>query len=424
MQIALLTPLPPQNTGIADYVFHWLTGIKQDKNISITLFSNVSVDSVLNYPVHTITQINCTQLADFDLIIYHLGNNVQYHGYMLEIIKKYRGIIHLHDVVLHHLFAAKTYAEGHLDVYLTAIEKYYGQPQRDVFLARLHANHVPWEDENIANFPLFEEFVQYADACIVHSDYALNKIKTAFPQLNTYSIPQLYQLNPLINKQRNHCLQIGVFGGVDSQKKVDAIIKVLAGSRLQHHDFKLHIVGAISSPSCDFVHTLPQQLGIEDKICVHGRVNEKTYSDLFNAVDLIIALRHPTMGETSAVVMQALQLHIPVIVTDIGWYSELPDFIDKIAVDNLAQHLENTLLNYFTSESYLDEKIKALKNYAENCLDFQHYIDNYKKILAYQYNLKLNQILYKKFSHLFTDLTIVEDDRLLASCLTKIKEIF
>lgn len=424
MEIALFAPIPPQNTGIADYVFHWLQGMSIDKNMNITVFSNSEADFLLNYPVKSIAEINYNDLAAFDLIIYHIGNHMQYHGYMLDIIKQCGGIIHLHDVVLYHLLVTKVWQEGGLDAFLTMIEKHYGTAKKNQALTRFYADENLWRNDNIADFPLFEEFVQYADACIVHSHYALTKIKTAFPQLNTYSIPQLYQLTANLNKQREHCLQIGVFGGVDSQKKVDLIIKVLASEKLQHYDFKLHIVGAISSPSCDFVHTLPKQLGIEDKVCVHGRVDEKTYSHLFNAADLIIALRYPTMGETSAVVMQALQLHIPVIVTDIGWYTELPDFIDKIAVDNLAQHLENTLLNYFTSARYLDEKIKALKIYAENCLDFQHYIDNYKKILGYQYNLKLNQILYKKFSHLFTDLAIVEDDELLASCLTRIKEIF
>jgi glycosyltransferase involved in cell wall biosynthesis len=425
MEIALFTPLPPQNTGIADYVFHWLEGMSADKNMAITLFSNTEADSLLGYPIKSITHLDHTQLTAFDLIIYHLGNNVQYHGYMLEIIKKHKGIIHLHDVVLHHLMAAKTYGEGELDAYLAMIEKHYGKMKRDDFFARLSLHRIPWEEDDVADFPLFEEFVQYADMCIVHSNYALHKIKAVFNQLPVFAIPQLYRLElPAENLIHETGFQIGVFGGVDSQKKVDVIIKALAAlNQLQLYDFTLHIVGNIS-PSCEFVHTLPKQLAIEDKVIVHGRVDKETYMQLFNAVDLIIALRMPTMGETSAVVMQALQLTIPVIVTDIGWYSELPDFVDKIGLDNLEKNLEDTLLNYFSIAGYLENKVSQIKSHAASHFDFESYIANYKQILHYQYNLKLNKLLYKQFSQLFSDVDIINDDLLLTSCLTKIKHIF
>ncbi len=425
MRIALFTPLPPQNTGIADYVFHWLEGIASDKKIAITLFSNAPIQTLLNYPVKSIHSIDDSELADFDLIIYHLGNNFQYHGYMLDIIKKHNGIIHLHDVVVHYLLAAKTYGDGDLNAYLDLIEKHYGHSVRDYFLTQLNANNIPWENDDVINFPLFEEFVQYANACIVHSNYALEKITTLFPQLCVHTIPQLYRLPARFYlPSPDKGLQIGVFGGVDPQKKVDVIIRALASiHKLKHYDFKLHIVGGISLP-CEFVHSLPKKLGIDDKICVHGRVDEKTYTQLFNAVDLIIALRMPTMGETSAVVMQALQLNIPVIVTDIGWYSELPEFVDKISLDNLEKNLETTLLNYFATDGYLKNKILAIQDYAQNHFNFDHYINNYKKILDYQYNLKLNKLLYKQLSDTFTELDIIHDDGILNACLSKIKQLF
>jgi len=44
----------------------------------------------------------------------------------------------------------------------------------------------------------------------------------------------------------------------------------------------------------------------------------------------MIALRMPTMGETSAVVMKALQAGLPTIVSDHGWYAELPECVRKL----------------------------------------------------------------------------------------------
>jgi glycosyltransferase involved in cell wall biosynthesis len=52
------------------------------------------------------------------------------------------------------------------------------------------------------------------------------------------------------------------------------------------------------------------------------------------AADVHVNLRSPTMGETSGTAIRALSLGRPLIVSDIGWFSELPDDVAlKIPVD-------------------------------------------------------------------------------------------
>jgi glycosyltransferase involved in cell wall biosynthesis len=56
---------------------------------------------------------------------------------------------------------------------------------------------------------------------------------------------------------------------------------------------------------------------------------------LMAACDAHVSLRWPTMGETSAVVLRALSLGKPLVVSDVGWFSELPAEVAlKIAVDD------------------------------------------------------------------------------------------
>ena len=40
--------------------------------------------------------------------------------------------------------------------------------------------------------------------------------------------------------------------------------------------------------------------------------------------DVLVNLRHPTMGETSGSVIRGLSLGKPLVVSDVGWFSELP----------------------------------------------------------------------------------------------------
>jgi glycosyltransferase involved in cell wall biosynthesis len=45
------------------------------------------------------------------------------------------------------------------------------------------------------------------------------------------------------------------------------------------------------------------------------------------ACDVCVNLRAPTMGETSGSVIRQLSLGKPVVVSDVGWFAELPDSV-------------------------------------------------------------------------------------------------
>jgi glycosyltransferase involved in cell wall biosynthesis len=56
---------------------------------------------------------------------------------------------------------------------------------------------------------------------------------------------------------------------------------------------------------------------------------------LMAACDVLVNLRYPTMGETSGSVIRALALGRPLLVSDVGWFGELPDdAVLKVPVDD------------------------------------------------------------------------------------------
>jgi glycosyltransferase involved in cell wall biosynthesis len=53
------------------------------------------------------------------------------------------------------------------------------------------------------------------------------------------------------------------------------------------------------------------------------------------AADVLVNLRSPTMGETSGAVIRGLALGKAMLVSDVGWFSELPgDVALKVPVDS------------------------------------------------------------------------------------------
>ena len=60
--------------------------------------------------------------------------------------------------------------------------------------------------------------------------------------------------------------------------------------------------------------------------------------------DLVFNLRYPTNGETSAALIQAMGLEKPCVVTDIGWFSEIPDdAVIKVPFDIMPERLIETI---------------------------------------------------------------------------------
>ena len=79
-----------------------------------------------------------------------------------------------------------------------------------------------------------------------------------------------------------------------------------------------------------------QRLGLDGAGLVReGYVDEARLWALMKACDVHVSLRSPTMGETSGTAIRALALGKPLVVSDVGWFAELPgDVALKVPVDD------------------------------------------------------------------------------------------
>ncbi len=140
--------------------------------------------------------------------------------------------------------------------------------------------------------------------------------------------------------------RIGIFGGVQDNKKLDWVLEAFAYLDAFLIGIEVTVVGTVV-PQCEMLIEQAMQLQ-HLSIQFVGRVDEAAFIEELEQTDLCIALRHPTMGETSAVVMRALQLGIPTIVSNTGWYAELPDNVVKAPLDNTPHFLSSSIHGLIT----------------------------------------------------------------------------
>ncbi|MCS7007180.1 MAG: glycosyltransferase family 4 protein, partial [Gaiellaceae bacterium] len=137
---------------------------------------------------------------------------------------------------------------------------------------------------------------------------------------------------------------LGCFGVLNESKRIPELLQAFVRVRERRPDASLLLVGP-SAPGFALERRL-QRLGLrQEGVIRESWVEEHRLWALMAGVDVCVSLRHPTMGETSGVAIRALSLGKPLVVSDVGWFSELPAEValrvpvDETEVETLAASL-------------------------------------------------------------------------------------
>jgi glycosyltransferase involved in cell wall biosynthesis len=356
-----------------------------ERNVELEVFTAAASPKPLpGCAIHEMTADSSSRPASDALPVFQLGNNMTFHAFQPSLLARFGGLVHLHDPVLHHLHVdcASSIGGGG---YWGDLEFWYGEAVADRCRRLMALGVEPRSTALVTAVPLFEPYLQFADAVLVHSQSALRTIAQRMPALRGYYLPQCYPRDPSTRggpRQSGGPLRLGVFGVIEPHKRLDQILAAMAELRRRGIDIRLDICGEASAAMGGLVDHIGT-LGLNSVVEVRGYLDHAAFMSAIAAADLCVNLRDPTMGETSAVVIQAMQLGTPVIVTDTGWYAELPDFVLKVpagpeAVEALVTHLARL----DADRALLSSLAESTGRYASVELDYAVVTDRYVEILS------------------------------------------
>ena len=153
MKVAYYSPLPPSRSGVADYSALLLPALGQRIDVEIA-----SPGRLRRSP-------------KADVALYHVGNDPEAHGWIVEALRRRPGVVVLHELVLHHLVAGITLARGDAAGYLAAMEAEHGLAGRLLAYGVLDNRIPPLWETRPQDFPLAGEILRLAQSLIVHSRY-------------------------------------------------------------------------------------------------------------------------------------------------------------------------------------------------------------------------------------------------------------
>lgn len=381
MRIAIITPWPQERSGIADYSYDLtkgLTALGCDIEVFTTCKSPLKLG---NMPIHNSSPSDW-DLSNFDVRVFHFGNNLEFHQHMLKLLQRFGGVVHLHDFVIHHLMAGLAQVENGWEWYFEHLSLYYGEEFSLSVKNDWESGVYVWEGDSVLNVPMNDEVVETAQAIITHSKFAKIKIQEKKHFKPIAHIEQVYDM-PEVPSQTSENFVFGVFGHVQPNKCIEQLLDALTLVSPRKEKFEVRIVGKIADEAYyGLLKSKLRQINEYVELTVLGYVEDDQFLIELNSADMIIALRNPTMGETSAIAMRSLQLGTPLIVNDIGWYSELPDFVHKVAVgSDGVPKLAEIIQKFVDDRSLLKDIGTESLAYAESNLGFNKVCQQYLDVL-------------------------------------------
>src|SRR6266511_1595300 len=153
MRVAYYSPLAPEPSGVADYSSLLLPALR------------------CRIEVEVVPTGRKRRLRGADVALYHVGNDPDAHGWIVDALRRRPGVVVLHDFVVHHLVAGITLGRGDGRAYLDAMEREAGVVGRLLAYAVMDKRIQPLWDTRPEEVPLAGSILDLAAGLVVHSRY-------------------------------------------------------------------------------------------------------------------------------------------------------------------------------------------------------------------------------------------------------------
>ena len=290
------------------------------------------------------------EVADaYDLIVYNVGDHLEYHFGVLKLIDRYPGVCIFHDFYLVDLFLGWCATEIEEPLAHFIVASIYGEEVANEFWVR--GEQPDFQEWAASHVPMTEWVARKALAAVAHAPFYSQRLagSSAGP-VRVIPLASNAPANTARIRDQNGPVRILSVGVVNPNKRVEAVINAVAASSMLRSRCEYNIVGRIEPSYRAKLQSLIADSGLLHVVHVHGEVSDFELHWRFAEADVLACLRWPALEGASGSCIEAMSYGKAVIVTDTGFYSSIPsDCVLKVSlageVQELAQHLEMVVVD-------------------------------------------------------------------------------
>lgn len=340
-RLALLTPWPPQPSGIATCAADLVPALAAAGHAV-----DVLVDEAL-VPVNRgpdgppapgqVRVLGAHELVwrmargHYDLPVYQIGNSWA-HGFIWPYLFRYPGLTVMHDARLHHARATtllspwKRHADyraefhfNHPDVRPEAAELaiagfdgayYYQWPMRRTIVeaSRLVAAHAPGVVRELTD--------EFPDRPAAHISLGHGR------EWTSADVSAARHRFRAAHGLPDEALVFGVLGHIAPERRIAPVIRAFGAVRDVAPEARLLLAGGVDRllPLDDLL----REHGVTDRVHVTGRLEDQAFDDAAAAIDVGLNLRWPSAEEMSGPWLRCLAAGVATVVTDAAHQASAP----------------------------------------------------------------------------------------------------
>lgn len=341
-RVAYITPMPPAQSGVADYCAALLPELRQFAEI--TVFTPDRLLSGDCLPLSTFDSVEQVE-GSFDAVITQIGNS-EFHCEVLDFLRAHpsRAVVEAHDVRMFGLYRTMfsresvSFEDGCSDV----LYRLYGSR----YLTRLGSVDLgsPAALQRSGAW-LFRELALLAKSVIVHNEYAASVVTRELPTAVVDVVPLAVNPSPAGSNTRKTDLIVSA-GVIADSKNLDLLLEAVLLLRKSHPNLTVAVIGPgdLEMTRCGSADSL-KALRKANAIVETGHVDAVEYARWLSEATVAVQLRATSNGESSAAVLDAISALTPLVVSHFSAVG-LPKDVAVVADDTvkgLAHAIESLL---------------------------------------------------------------------------------
>ncbi len=349
-RVAMLTPLTPDVSGVADY--STATCVELQELVDLTVFTEtVGPTPVAGTKVKPFSALPAL-VDNFDAVVNVIGNS-HFHLKTFEALTRYGGAAIAHDA---RLLSFYRICLGR-DRAISAASREAGRPVDETEIHR-------WmHDEHLAEALFLDETFAAASPMIVHSQITANLLASRFgrsPVHIPFSIYRAWspaELTPIARSQARHRAGIApdeialvTLGAVHETKAPEECVWALDMLRSWGIPARLHLVGMATPPAyAAYFRAMVESLGLGDHVrLADAFVPDAVYRDALLGADVAIQLRTYANGGLSGALLDCAAAGVPTVCnqsladavgTPDAYVRAIPDELSSVLLANAVADL-------------------------------------------------------------------------------------
>ncbi|QWT52104.1 glycosyltransferase [Eubacterium sp. MSJ-33] len=370
-KLAIMTPWPNMQTGIANYIYKLVPYLQKYFEIDIYVDNKENLMNYEQNPV-SIYQLEEYKNNNYEYTLYEIGNNVQFHKRIYDVFEEYSGIADIHDFMLTPFFF-HAYFKNQKELYKGLLYRAYGDGAEDIYAETVRIKNHPNEQK----YPMSEAVVRKASKAIFHNHWSKQQID----QKNVAVIPHACFDKEVINQASLDRMQedlkkkmkydgeviIGCLGWINDNKRPQVILEAINDILKDGKKVKLCFWGKCESNK---LKEIIKKYNIGDHVYCAGYMDKETYEIALQMTDIVVNLRYPSMGESSGTLCEALKYGKATIVSDLNQCREYPDDVCwKLPVGGSETKLLTAYIKYLIENPCIKNALEEnAQNYADEVL--------------------------------------------------------